>query len=645
MWGAHDLAARRGALGRVAAVAALLVTYELVFMAVYRQIGPAAFLMALVPCFVTGVSLGARAAFVMVVVTIWLDRQHGLALGLPIGPQLVAAILAKLLVGVGAGVVRDHQRRLRQLTSALLSATAERMQAQSTLAESTLLQRELLENLGEGVGLFDSKGGFLFANPMLLKLLQVAPSELLGRPFSAWTRVPPAETYPHSYEVVLPERGDRGERFLAVTETRLQSAGPSGECTLCVVRDLTEHVAAEQRQRKLELDLERNQALQGLAVLAGGVAHDFNNLLGGVVGNAELALRKLPTATPPKVKECLSEIKVYAKEAAALSRQMLAYAGRRSLAIAVLDVNQEIEEALRLVRTTIAARANLHVQLANDLPSVSADATQLRQVVTNLLLNATEALGDARGNVTIMTSVRHVTQATLTSLKAPDELVAGDYIEVAVADTGVGIAEEHRERIFQPYYSTKAQGRGMGLAAAWGIARTHRGWLSVESTVGDGSRFAFWLPLGLPATDSVPAPPRRVSEVVPRPECVLLIDDEPAVRHVTHKLLTELGRRVVTAECGQRGIDLFVERRRDIDLVLLDLTMPDLSGAEVLARLRGIEPGVNVVITSGFQPSDAQYLTSEPNVLGFLEKPHTLANLEAVLGLRPPSRHGSSLAQ
>lgn len=644
MRGVFGLADRRQALLRLGGVVAVLVVYESMFMVAYSAIGSAAFLMALVPCFVAGVSLGAWAAFVAVLLTIAFDRGHGLALGLPVGPQLVAAVLAKLLVGVGAGVVRDHQLRLRQLNAALLRETTERVEAQTRLEDSARLQRELLENLGEGVGLFDASGQLAFANPMLRQMLQMDVA-VLGGPFSAWTRVPSSGSYPHNYEVVLPERGERGERHLAITETRLLSSIPASESTLCVVRDLTERVAAEQRQRKLELDLERNQALQGLAVLAGGVAHDFNNLLGGVVGNAELALRKLPTTTPAKVRECLSEIKVYAKEAAALSRQMLAYAGRRSLAIAVLDVNQEIEEALRLVRTTIAARANLRVALAKELPAVSADATQLRQVVTNLLLNAAEALGETRGSVTITTGVRHVSESELSSLKAPAELKSGDYIEVAVEDTGIGIAEEHRERIFQPYFSTKSQGRGMGLAAAWGIARTHRGWLSVESRPGSGSRFAFWLPLGLPATDGVPAASRRVSDVVPRPECVLLIDDEPAVRLVTQKLLAELGRRVVTAECGQRGIDLFVERRRDIDLVLLDLTMPDLSGAEVLARLRRIEPSVNVVITSGFQPSDAQYLTSEPNVVGFLEKPHTLANLEAVLGLRSSASHTSSLAQ
>jgi signal transduction histidine kinase len=191
----------------------------------------------------------------------------------------------------------------------------------------------------------------------------------LGRKFSEWVQVPRVATSPHSYEVVLPAKDERSERFLVVTETRLTSSAPSGECTLCVVRDLTERVAAEQRHRRLELDLERNQALQGLAVLAGGVAHDFNNLLGGVVGNAELALRKLPSGSPPKVQECLTEIKAFAKEAAALSRQMLAYAGRRSLAIAVFDVNQEIAEALRLVRTTVAARAQLQCDLADERSS------------------------------------------------------------------------------------------------------------------------------------------------------------------------------------------------------------------------------------------------------------------------------------
>lgn len=643
MWGAFKQLGNRKTLVRLGAVAALLLGYRLVFMSVHAQIGNAAFLMALVPCFCAGVALGTWPGVAVVVLTILIDRQHGLALGLSIGPQLVAAVLAKVLVGVGSGVIADHQRRVRELNAALTREKAERLQTQTQLTQSERLQRELLENLGEGVGVFDAQGCLLFANPMFYRTLHATSDELLGRKFSEWTKLPPTARYPHSYEVVLPERGERSERLLVVTETLLESETPAGKYTLCVVHDMTQRVAAEKRQRKLELDLERNQAMQGLAVLAGGVAHDFNNLLGGVVGNAELALRRIPADAPAKLKESLVEIKTFAKEAAALSKQMLAYAGRRSLALTDLDVNQEIQEALRLVRTAVAARANLQLELAPELPRVQADATQFKQVITNLLLNAAEAIDQTRGTVTITTTIRHVTNTSLSRLNAPPSVTPGDYIEIAIEDTGVGIAAEFHERIFQPYFSTKSQGRGMGLAAASGIARTHRGWLSVDSTTGSGSRFAFWLPIGAHATDSVPAPALRNSTVAPRRDCVLLVDDEPAVRLVTRKLLMELGRRVVTADCGKSGIDLFTQYQREIDLVLLDLTMPDLSGAEVLTHLRKIRPDISVIITSGFQPTDAQYLTNEPNVIGFLEKPHTLANLEAMLGLRPPALQTSSL--
>jgi two-component system cell cycle sensor histidine kinase/response regulator CckA len=475
MRGVQRQAGGRDLLWRLGAIAALLLGYEVLFMPVHASVGTAAFLMSLVPCVVAGAALGAPVGFLTVLITIWLDRLHAIALGLQPSAQLVAAILAKLLLGVGSGLITDHQRRLRELNAALTRESAERRQVQAELVQSERLQRELLESLGEGVGLFDAEGRLQFANPMFFRTLHASSSELLGRKFSEFVAVPPAPGYPHSYEVVLPERGDRGERLLGVTETRLQSTTPGEERRLCVVRDLTDRVAAEQHQRKLELDLERNQALQGLAVLAGGVAHDFNNLLGGVVGNAELALRRLPANSPSKVKECLLEIKAFAKEAAALSRQMLSYAGRRSLATTELDVNQEIQEALRLVRTTVAARAQLQLQLADNLPRVNADPTQFKQVMTNLLLNAAEALGQTRGNVTITTRVRTPADVSLPRLSAPPALTAGDYIEIAVEDTGVGIPEELHERIFQPYFSTKSQGRGMGLAAAWGIARTHRG--------------------------------------------------------------------------------------------------------------------------------------------------------------------------
>jgi signal transduction histidine kinase/ActR/RegA family two-component response regulator len=426
-----------------------------------------------------------------------------------------------------------------------------------------------------------------------------------------------------TYEVALKSSG---ATVLLVTETSLAPEGPRGARTLRVVRDLTERIVTARRQQELERDLQRSQALQSLAVMAGGVAHDFNNLLCGVVGNAELAQRKVPPDAPALLPHCLGEILNFAGEAAQLSKQMLAYAGKRSLAIEALQINAELTRALRLLHATVASKARLVLDLADGLPEVAADGFQLRQVVTNLVLNALDAMEGKRGVLTLRTEHQRLEaeQAKRYSLEP------GDYVKLTVEDTGSGIAAEARERLFEPFFSTKAPGRGMGLAAAAGIVRTHRGWLGVDGTSEQGTRFGVVLPVALASTPrrkSVPAP--AITPLGTRN--ILLIDDEPAVRVVTGRLLNELGHRVMTADSGRRGLELFSKQPDAIDLVVLDLTMPETPGEQILEELRLVRRDVSVVITSGFQAQDASRLLHIPNVIGFLDKPHTLGNLELVL--------------
>jgi signal transduction histidine kinase/CheY-like chemotaxis protein len=426
-----------------------------------------------------------------------------------------------------------------------------------------------------------------------------------------------------SYEVVLEQNASM---LLLVTETRFDPNGSHDKLTLRVIRDFTDRVVTERRQRDLERELQRSQALQSLAVMAGGVAHDFNNLLCGVVGNAEIALRKIPSDASPMVAHCLSEILVFAGEAAQLSKQMLAYAGQRSLAIQALEINAELSAALRLLHATIESKAQLVLALGNKLPPVGADRFQLRQVVTNLILNALDAMEGTRGTLTL--------RSESVPLEAPSNerygVGVGRYLKVTVNDTGAGIRPEARERLFEPFFSTKGAGRGMGLAAAAGIVQAHGGWLGVEPTSTQETSFVILLPV---AHESLPRPsfgPAK-SAAAPAPRSILLIDDEPAVRLVTGRMLSELGHQVVTADSGARGFQLLKERPEAVDLVILDLTMPEQSGEQTLEQVRLVRSNVPVVITSGFQAEDASMLLKKPYVVGFLEKPHTMTGLEMVL--------------
>jgi PAS domain S-box-containing protein len=626
---------------RSAALALLVLVYRVSFPPLHGVAGNPAFLVGLIPCILAAILLGLPGALVVVVVVQLIDRSFALSMpgeetGVTAG---VIALLSKVLVAGGLGMVIDTRRRVAALNAQLRGELQARRKSDESLRHSEELYRLLVESLGEGVGLFDAQDCIVFANPTLSSTLAVPADELLGKRFSDYvveasrepSSVPSsASEGARSYEVSL--RSSVGA-VLLVTETSLAPGSPRGALTLRVVRDLTERIVTARRQQDLERDLQRSQALQSLAVMAGGVAHDFNNLLCGVVGNAQVAQRKVPPDAPALLSHCLAEIINFAGEAAQLSKQMLAYAGKRSLAIQALPINAEITSALRLLHATVSSRARLVLDLTEGLPDVAADGFQLRQVITNLVLNALDAMDGKRGVLTLRSEHLRLEaeQAARYSLEP------GEYVKVAVEDSGTGVAEEARERLFEPFFSTKGPGRGMGLAAAAGIVRTHRGWLGVDISSAHGTRFGVVLPVAHAST-----PRRKIAPAaafVPlSARNILLIDDEPAVRAVTGRLLNELGHRVVTADSGQRGLELFSEQPDAIDLVVLDLTMPEAPGEQILDELRLLRRDVSVVITSGFQAQDASKLLHVPNVIGFLDKPHTLGNLElvlAALGARP----------
>lgn len=616
-------------------LAALVLAYWGAFGTLHGLIGNPAFLLGLGICLLAAAWLGVRGALVLIVSVVLIDRS--LALRLPPSPEVgrtasVIALLVKLVLAGGLGLIVDSRRRTLELNTELRRAMDARERSEESLRHSESVQRALVESLGEGVGLFDAQGRAVFANQALIETLGVGRDELSTIMFSELLTeesqrllraAQPTPGERRSYEVVL-ERNQN--TLLLVTETRFEPSGTRDGLTLRVVRDLTDRVLTERRQREMDRELQRSQALQCLAVMAGGVAHDFNNLLCGVVGNAEIALRKVPKEAPPLLSRCLTEILMFAGEAAELSKQMLAYAGRRSLAMRALEVNEEVSGTLRLLHATVESKAHLVLDLAESLPPVGADRVQLRQVLTNLILNALDAMEGRRGTLTLRT------EGLL--LEAPHNepygVSAGSYVKVTVRDVGGGVPPEVRERLFEPFYSTKGPGRGMGLAAAAGIVQAHRGWLGIEETSTDGTTFGLLLPV---ASESL----RRMSTRPAAPEStapalsILLIDDEPAVRLVTGRMLSELGHTVLSADSGLRGIELLEQEPDAIDLVVLDLTMPGQSSEETLEGLHAVRSDLPVVITSGFQAEDASVLLQRTNVVGFLDKPHTITNVEMLL--------------
>jgi len=616
-------------------LASLVIAYRGSFSALHGLIGSPAFLFGLGICLLAAVWLGARGALVLIVCVAFLDR--GQALQLPPSPETgpvagLIALLVKLVLAGGLGMVLDSRRRALTLNAELRREIAARKQSEEALQDSASLQRALVESLGEGVGLFDAQERAVYVNRALVETLGVARDALSTQPLSEFLTEESRRTLAlaapnsggrRSFEVVLEQNANR---LLLVTETRFAPVATNDKLTLRVFRDFTDRVIVERRQRELERELQRSQALQSLAVMAGGVAHDFNNLLCGVVGNAEIALRKVASDASPVMTHCLSEILVFAGEAAQLSKQMLAYAGQRSLSVQALDMNAELSAALRLLHATVESKAHLVLELGNGLPRVAADRFQLRQVATNLILNALDAMDGTRGTLTL--------RSEAVRLAAPSNesygVDAGEYLKLTVRDTGSGIRPEARERLFEPFFSTKGAGRGMGLAAAAGIVQAHDGWLGVDATCTRETSFVMLLPVAQQCLARPALGPAK--SAAPRAaRSILLIDDEPAVRLVTGRMLSELGHQVATADSGARGLQLLEERPEAIDLVVLDLTMPEQSGEQTLGQLRRVRQNLPVVITSGFQAEDASLLLKQPYVVGFLDKPHTMTSLEMLL--------------
>jgi PAS domain S-box-containing protein len=371
----------------------------------------------------------------------------------------------------------------------------------------------------------------------------------------------------------------------------------------------------------LKRKLLETRKLESLGVLAGGIAHDFNNLLTGILGHASLAEMEVPETSP--VRDHLRQIEKSGQRIADLCKQMLAYSGHGRFVVEPFDLNAIVHEVAELLQLSIAKHAALTFRLGGRLPPVVADATQIRQVVMNLVLNASEALGDVPGTIDIATGVRSLTRDELAATVLGPDLPAGDYVYLEIADSGCGMTEKVKARIFDPFFSTKFTGRGLGLSAVLGIVRGHKGALTVESTSGQGATFRVYLP----AAASVRATSQSKIVLSPSRKTVLVIDDEDSVRRVAARVLQSLGFEVLEAHDGRESLDSFAARAADVNLVLVDLTMPRLGGEDTVREWRVLRPELPVILMSGFNENEMSERFAGIGVSAFLQKPFTLNDM------------------
>ncbi|BCG47980.1 Sensory box histidine kinase/response regulator [Citrifermentans bremense] len=392
--------------------------------------------------------------------------------------------------------------------------------------------------------------------------------------------------------------------------------------------DITERKRGEEERLNLEKQLLHAQKLESLGVLAGGIAHDFNNLLTSIMGHTDLALLRLNRESP--VRENLHQVELAATRAADLAKQMLAYSGRGKFLVEPIDLNRLVEEMTKMLEISISKRCVLRFNLAARIPMIDADATQLRQIIMNLVINASEAIGEKSGVIAVSTGCMQCDRRYLNSFWLNEQIPEGLYIWFEIADTGCGMDKETVAKIFDPFFTTKFTGRGLGMAAVLGIVRGHKGAIKVYSEVGQGTSFKVLLPAG-----------ERVKEFLEAygdnedgwkgKGTVLLVDDEETVIGIGSEMLKELGFEVLTALDGREGLELFKQQKERIVAVLLDLTMPHLDGEQTFRELRLLDPEVKVIMSSGYNEQEVTQRFAGKGLAGFIQKPYKLSTLKGVI--------------
>jgi PAS domain S-box len=531
---------------------------------------------------------------------------------------------------------------LRRQTASIRRQVALRT---AELNESRALLDAITDNNPSSIWVKDTSLRYQLVNARFARLHDLNRSEIVGR----------TEADLHPPEIAREREADDTEvlttgqtrhfehasdlggrrRVFLVTKFPLLRADGSIYALAGIATDITALREAEARQLAIERNLLETQKLESLGVLAGGVAHDFNNLLTSILGHANLLRLQLPANAGAQAS--LRQIEKASQRAAELCRQMLAYSGRGRFALQPLELGQLVRDSTALLELSLARRARLHFDLSSDLPPIVADPTQIRQIVMNLVTNASESLVDGCGDITLRTQLVHASPELFSGCVITPDSPGGDYVRLEVIDTGAGMPAHVLSRIFDPFFTTKFTGRGLGLAAVLGIVRGHHGGLHVESTVGQGTIFRLYFPVSptppapAPAPEPVAAPPEP-APAVPSQLRLLLVDDENAVRETAADLLKASGYAVDSCADGETALRLFTQAPETYHAAILDLTMPGLGGGALMERLREIRPGLPVLIISGYDAHDSAVLNllATPGV-DFLAKPFTLSALREKL--------------
>ena len=518
----------------------------------------------------------------------------------------------------------------------------ERKLAEEAQRESEERYRVVAKTATDAIITVDSDFQIVFANPASEAIFGYERLDLIGQ---SLTRLIPAflgagSSSGDGLSKVVEVEGLKANGTRFPLEVSFGEMLKDGEVQYTgIFRDITSRKNAEEERKRMETQMQHTQKLESLGVLAGGIAHDFNNLLVGILGHAEIALMDLPDGNPARPP--VEEIGLAARRAADLTNQMLAFSGKGKFLVQTLSLNHAGEEMNHLLRTFISKRAQLSFNLSELQPAVVGDPSQIRQVLMNLITNASDSLGDANGEIKVATGVMSVTPEWLQGAYVEVEDPGARYAYIQVEDSGCGMDEETQRRIFDPFFTTKFTGRGLGLAAVLGIVRGHKGAIKVASKVGKGTTITVLFPLAEEAPHAAAEPAKPLAGTASRrfKATVLLVDDDETVRQVGRTILQRYGFTVFTACDGQDGVEVFAQHADEIDVVILDMTMPNLNGEEAFREMQRIRPHVRALLSSGYSEQEATSKFQAAGLAGFIQKPYYAADLTSkiseVLGEKP----------
>ncbi|MCB9640526.1 MAG: PAS domain S-box protein [Myxococcales bacterium] len=502
--------------------------------------------------------------------------------------------------------------------------------AQETLRQNEERFRAYFEQGSMGIAITAADGTLVDANPYICRITGYTQEEMQGM---HWMKLIKPQAHERAKAIVrevfedrsahfsrkIPLQTKTGEICWAQSEiVCLHDNIKGADYVLAYIVDLTEQQKLEAERLLLEEQMQHATHLESLSVLAGGIAHDFNNLLVGITGNASLALLELPENAPAR--SAVEKIEHASQRAADLTRQMLAYAGHGRIFNESISLSDLVLEMSRLLSSSISKKAQLLFDIYDQSAPIFADRTQIQQIVMNLLINASDALEERIGTVKIRVGTEFIDPAKLPNTVLCSPSPPGDFTYLEVKDSGCGMSPEVLKHVFEPFFTTKEKGHGLGLAAVIGIMRAHNGYLTLASQRGQGTTFR----VGFPAIQQTKtSSPYQSSTQIPRrvglQGVALVADDEHLVRDVVQRMLEHQGFQVHIANDGLEALTLFQKHKNNIDILLLDLNMPGLSGKEVLQKIRQEDKHLPILLMSGFHEAGANLEKSRHTA--FMAKP------------------------